>query len=128
MELEAVEGVTAKLFRAALPLVTVRSGKSEPDPAAAPDALRDALGLANGATNGATAPRTRANGEITIRADVSASANARFIREALVSLRKEHGRLFAIREWRRGDAAEPVSRAAAKDLQPCFSILQADGA
>jgi hypothetical protein len=86
------------------------------------------LGLSKGATGGATAQRGQANSDITIRADVSASANSRFIREALISLRKEHGRLFAIREWRRGDAGEPFLRAATKDLQPCFSTLQADGA
>ena len=124
MELEAIEGVTAQLFRAALPLVTVRSGRIEPDPAAAPDALRDTLGLPKGVTSGATAPRAQANGEITIRADVEASTNARFIREALVSLRPENGRLFEIREWRRGDAA-PLSRAATNDLPPCFSTMRA---
>jgi len=125
MELEAVEGVTPELFRAALPFVTVRSGRIEPDPAAAPEGLRDMLGLAKGVGD-ATAPRARANGEITIRADVAASTNARFIREALVSLRPEHGRTFSIREWRHGDAGEPLL--AGKDLQPCFSTVQAQGA
>lgn len=120
MELEAVQGVTSELFHAALPLVTVRSGKPEPDPAAAPQALRDALGLQKIASGGATAPRAGANGEITVRADVSASPDARFVREALVSLHQEHGRPFSIREWRRGDAGEPFLRAASKDLQPCI--------
>ena len=125
MELEAVEGVTSELFRAALPLVTVRSGRIEPDPAAAPDALRDTLGLPKGVTSGATAPRAQANGEITIRADVAASTNARFIREALVSLRPKNGRLFEIREWRRGDAGRFLP-AATKDLPPCFLTMAQD--
>jgi general secretion pathway protein K len=126
MELEAVEGATPELFRAALPLVTVRSGRIEPDPAAAPDALRDALGLPKDATSGPTAPRAQTKGEITIRADVGASTNARFIREALVSLRPENVRLFEIREWRRGDAG-PFLPAAKKDLPRCFSTMQAEG-
>jgi general secretion pathway protein K len=127
MELEAVEGVTPELFRAALPFVTVLSGRTEPDPAAAPDGLRDALELPKGATSG-VAPRAQANGEITIRTDVAASPNARFIREALVSLRPEKGRLFSIREWRRGDAGEGFLREATTDLQPCFSTVNAEGA
>jgi general secretion pathway protein K len=122
MELESVEGVTSELFQAALPLVTVRSGKVEPDLAAAPDALRDALGLQKSATSGATAPHGT-NGEITVRADASASANARFIREALVSLRQERDRPFSIREWRHGDAGEPFLRGASKDLQPCLATV-----
>jgi general secretion pathway protein K len=124
MELEAVEGVTPELFRAALPFVTVRSGRVEPEPAATPDGLRDMLGLAKG--GGATTQRAQANSEITVRADVSASANARFIREALVSLRPEHGRIFVIHEWRRGEAAEPFLRAATEDLQSCFSLMGAE--
>jgi general secretion pathway protein K len=124
MELEAVEGITPELFRRALPLVTVRSGKAEPDPAAAPEALRDTLGLPN--SGAATTPRAQPKGEITIRADVAASKNARFIREALVSLSPEQGRTFSIREWRHGDAGEPFF--ANRDLQPCFSMVQAQGA
>lgn len=134
MELEAVEGVTPELFRAALPLVTVQSGRTEPDPAAASDALRDVLELPKAATgsaavnSGATAPPAQqADGEITIRADVAASTNARFIRDALVSLRPAKERLFSIREWRRGDSGEALSGAATTDLQPCFSMINAEG-
>jgi hypothetical protein len=123
LELEAVRGITPELFRRALPLVTVRSGKTEPEPAAAPEILRDTLGLPKGPTGTATAPRAQPNGEITIRADVAASTNARFIREALVSLRPEHGRAFSIREWRHGDAGEPFLPG--EDLQPCFSTVHA---
>jgi len=126
MELEAVPGITPELFRRALPFVTVRSGKTEPDPAAATEALRDTLGLPKGPTGTATAPRAQPNGEITIRADVGASTNARFIREALVSLRQDHGRAFSIHEWRHGDSGEPFS--ASKDLQPCFAMVPAQGA
>ena len=42
-------------------------------------------------------------GSVTIRADISASDGARFIREALVSLEGGNGRPYVIREWRRGD-------------------------
>jgi general secretion pathway protein K len=119
MELEAVVGVTPELFRAALPLVTVRSGRSEPDGIAAPDFLRQTLGLAKAVSGGAPAPRA-AKGEITIEADVAASTNVRFIRQAVVSLRQEHGRAFAIREWRHGDATEPLVVLASSELQPCF--------
>ena len=127
MQLEGVEGVTPALFRAALPFVTVRSGRTEPDPAAAPIELRDTLGLPQSVTS-ATTPRPPASGEVTIRADVGASKNARFIREALVSLHPEKGRAFEIREWRRGDAGEAFSRAAIEDLPACFLVVQADGA
>ena len=123
LELEAVPGITPELFRRALPLVTVRSGKAEPDLAAASETLRDILGLPKSGTT--TAPRAQPNGEITIRADVAASTNARFVREALISLRPEQGRAFSIREWRHGDASEPLLPS--KDLSPCFSIVQAQG-
>jgi len=122
MELEAVDGVSPSLFRAALPLVTVRTGRIEPDPNVAPDALRDMLGLPKSASSGV---RAQANGEITIRADVGAAAGTRFIREALISLRPGKGRLFEIREWRRGDAASRLP-AAKKDLPACFSTIQAE--
>lgn len=125
LELEAVQGITPELFRKALPFVTVRSGKPEPEPAAASESLRETLGLPKGPTVAATAPRAQPHGDVTIRADVAASTNSRFIREALVSLRPEHGRVFSIREWRHGDAGEPFL--AIKDLQPCFSTVQARG-
>ena len=126
MELEAVQGVTPELFRKALPFVTVRSGKTEPDPTAATEALRETLGLPKTPTGAASTPRAQPNGEITIRADVGASAKARFIREALVSLRQEHGRAFSIREWRHGDSGEPFL--ASKEPQPCFATVPAQGA
>jgi|SRR5689334_21973508 len=126
LELETVQGMTPELFRRALPFVTVRTGKPEPEPAAASEALRDTLGLPKAPAGASSAPRAQPNGEVTIRADVAASTNARFIREALVSLRPEHGRAFSIREWRHGDASEPFL--AIKDPPPCFSMVQARGA
>ncbi len=125
LELEAVPDITPELFRRALPLVTVRSSKAEPDLAAASEALRDTLGIPKNPTGTATGPRAQPNGEMTIRADVAASTNARFIREALVSLRPEHGRAFSVREWRHGDASEPFLPS--KDLSPCFSVVEAQG-
>ena len=49
-------------------------------------------------------------GSMTIRADISASDGARFIREALVSLEGGNGRPYVIREWRRGDIETSSSR------------------
>lgn len=100
MQLDQVEGISPRLFRAALRLVTVRSGRSEPDMDAASPALRRLLSLEQ-----KTLPPARglpAGGSITIRADVTAPDGARFIREALVSL-AEGGKPYLVREWRHGD-------------------------
>jgi len=116
LELEGVSGITPELFRAALPLVTVRTGRTEPDPAAASDALRQVLGLQ---TNATTA-RAQGAGDITIRADVSVGGQARFIREALVSLRSANGQFFSIREWRHADADDRLRDSDAGNLSLCF--------
>ncbi|WOH53701.1 hypothetical protein [Bradyrhizobium sp. sBnM-33] len=100
MELDQIEGISPRLFRAALRLVTVRSGRTEPDMDVASPVLRKLLNLE---PNPASAPRGFvAGGSFTIRADVRASDGARFIREALVSL-AAGGRPFVVREWRHGD-------------------------
>lgn len=122
LELESVSGVTPELFRAALPLVTVRTGRIEPDPAAAPDALRRALGLPTNAPN-PVAP-AQDSGDITIRADVSVAGRVRFIREALVSLRPANGRPFTIREWRHADADDQLRDSDAENSGPCFPARQ----
>ena len=67
--------------------------------AASPAMLR----LLNVAPKQTTAKRgLPTGGSMTIRADISASDGARFIREALVSLEGGNGRPYVIREWRRG--------------------------
>ena len=101
MELDQVDGISPRLFRAALRHVTVRSGRPEPDMEAASPAM---LRLLNVAPKQTTAKRgLPTGGSMTIRADISASDGARFIREALVSLEGGNGRPYVIREWRRGD-------------------------
>ncbi|MGA7995829.1 MAG: hypothetical protein WCA28_13095, partial [Bradyrhizobium sp.] len=84
MQLDEIAGISPRLFRAALPFVTVRSGRPEPVAEAASPALREALNLdQKPAAPTAAGPAT---GEVTIRADVRAADGTRFIREALVSL------------------------------------------
>jgi general secretion pathway protein K len=128
MQLDQVEGVSPRLFRAALRLVTVRSGRPEPDMDAAPPALRQLLSLEQKAI-----PLTRglpAGGTVTVRADVRAPDGARFIREALVSL-AEGGQPFLVREWRHGDidSTTPASLATQDDAQKversCFRTADA---
>lgn len=121
LELEDIAGVTPEIFRAALPLVTVRSGRLEPDSAVASAALRDALGLPTNPAKAAPGAPARDNGEITIRADIRIGENIRFIREALVSLRPENGRPFIIREWRHADAGGAPNDRANITSQPCFT-------
>lgn len=101
MELDQVDGIPPRLFRAALRYVTVRSGKAEPDMEAASPAMHRLLNVAprpNAAKRGMPA-----GGSMTIRADISIPDGTRFIREALVSLGDGNGRPYVIREWRRGD-------------------------
>ena len=119
LELDRVPGVGSELFRTALPFVTVRSGKSEPEVDAAPQALREMLQL-----EATPAAPSRGDGDVTIRAD-SVVGQARFIREALISLRAENGRPFAIREWRRADADRPPPIYDPGDLPPCLAALEA---
>jgi general secretion pathway protein K len=108
MQLDQFDGMSPRLFRAALRHVTVRSGRPEPDMEAASPAM---LRLLNVEPKQANARRgLPLGGSITIRADISASDGARFIREALVSLEAGNGRPYVIREWRRGDIDSSSSR------------------
>jgi len=100
MQLDQIDGISPQLFRTALRLVTVRSGRPEPDMDAASPALRRLLNIEQKPTSPARA--LPAAGSITIRADVQAPDGSRFIREALVSL-AEGGRPYLVREWRHGD-------------------------
>jgi len=124
-QLDQVEGISPRLFRAALRLVTVRSGRPEPDMDAASPALRLLLNL--GEKSLSAGRGMPAGGSITIRADVRASDGARFIREALVSL-AEGGKPFLVREWRHGDidttALAPRDDTRATE-RGCFRTAQA---
>ena len=108
MQLDQLDGMSPRLFRAALRHVTVRSGRPEPDMEAASPAM---LRLLNVAPKQATARRgLPLGGSMTIRADISALDGTRFIREALVSLEGGNGRPYVIREWRRGDIDSSSAR------------------
>jgi general secretion pathway protein K len=108
MQLDQIDGMSPRLFRAALRHVTVRSGRPEPDMEAASPAM---LRLLNVEPKQATAKRgLPVGGSMTIRADISAPDGARFIREALVSLEGGNGRPYVIREWRRGDIDSSSAR------------------
>ncbi|WP_334497625.1 hypothetical protein [Bradyrhizobium sp. AZCC 1678] len=101
MQLDQLDGMSPRLFRAALRHVTVRSGRPEPDMEAASPAM---LRLLNVQPKQVASRRGMPlGGSITIRADISATDGTRFIREALVSLEGGNGRPFVVREWRRGD-------------------------
>lgn len=101
LELDQIDGIPPRLFRAALRYVTVRSGKAEPDMEAASPAMHRLLNVA--AKPNAARRGMPAGGSMTIRADISSPDGTRFIREALVSLEAGNGRPYVIREWRRGD-------------------------
>jgi len=108
MQLDQIDGMSPRLFRASLRHVTVRSGRPEPDMEAASPAM---LRLLNVQPKQATAKRgLPVGGSMTIRADISASDGTRFIREALVSLEGGNGRPYVIREWRRADIDSSGSR------------------
>ena len=108
MQLDQIDGMSPRLFRTALRHVTVRSGRPEPDMEAASPAM---LRLLNVEPKQTTAKRgLPMGGSMTIRADISASDGARFIREALVSLEGGNGRPYVIREWRRGDIDSSSAR------------------
>jgi general secretion pathway protein K len=100
MQLDQIDGISPRLFRTALPFVTVWSGRPEPVTEAASPALREALNLDTKPAISASGAPTAGN--MTIRADIRAPDGTRFIREALVAL-SENGRPFLIREWRHGD-------------------------
>ncbi|WP_024516248.1 type II secretion system protein GspK [Bradyrhizobium sp. Tv2a-2] len=119
LELDRIPGVGPELFRAALPFVTVRSRRSEPDAGAASKELREMLQLEK-----PSAAQSRGDGDITIRADTVVGP-ARFIREALISPRAENGRPFVIREWRRSDADSPAPIYDPGDLRPCLAAMEA---
>ena len=108
MQLDQIDGMSPRLFRASLRHVTVRSGRPEPDMEAASPAM---LRLLNVQPKQTAAKRgLPTGGSMTIRADISASDGTRFIREALVSLEGGNGRPYVIREWRRADIDSSGSR------------------
>jgi general secretion pathway protein K len=100
MQLDQIDSISPRLFRSALRLVTVRSGRPEPDPEAASPTLRRLLSLEQKPMSPARG--FPAGGSVTIRADITSLDGARFIREALISLAAE-GRPFLVHEWRHGD-------------------------
>lgn len=128
MQLDQIDGISPRLFRSAQRLVTVRSGRSEPDPEAASPTLRQLLSLVQKATSPARGLPT--GGSVTIRADIRSLDGARFIREALISLAAE-GRPFLVHEWRHGDidptalAASAARRDTKDPDRACFHTMNA---
>ena len=127
MQLDQIDGISPRLFRSALRLVTVRSGRPEPDPDAASPALRQLLRLEQKPMSQALG--WAAGGSVTIRADIKSPDGARFIREALVSV-AAGGSPFLIHEWRHGDidATALVPSASADTREPdqgCFRSIKA---
>lgn len=125
MELDQVDGMPPRLFRASLRYVTVRSGKPEPDMEAASAAMRRLLNVEpkpNVAKRGMPA-----GGSMTIRADIGSPDGTRFIREALVSLEGGNGRPYVIREWRRGDIDSSGQRQDQPQgaLRACLQVREA---
>ena len=100
MQLDQIEGISPRIFRSALRLVTVRSGRPEPDMEASSPAMRRLLGLEQKPASPARG--LPAGGSVTIRADVISPDSSRYIREALISF-GENGRPYLVREWRHGD-------------------------
>jgi general secretion pathway protein K len=102
MQLDQIDGISPPLFRRALPFLTVRSGRQEPDKDAASPELRELLNL-EPQQQTAAARGLPTSGSVTIRADITARDGTRFIREALVSLGADHGKSLVVNEWRHGD-------------------------
>jgi len=128
LQLDQIDGISPRLFRSALRLMTVRSGRPEPDAHAALPALRQLLNLEQ-----KPLPPARglpAGGSVTIRADIKSPDGTRFIREALISL-AAGGKPFQVHEWRHGDidpAALTASAARGDPKDPdrgCFRTLNA---
>jgi general secretion pathway protein K len=100
MQLDQIEGISPWILRTALRLVTVRSGRTDPDMDAASPSMHRLLGREQ--TPVSPTRGLPAGGSITIRADVASPDGSRYIREALISF-GENGRPFLVREWRHGD-------------------------
>lgn len=100
MELDQIDGVSPALFREAIPFVTVRSGRTEPEREAASPVLLRFLGFE---TMTSSERKLAPQGNVTIRAEASGPDGSRHIREALISFGSGDGRPYSIREWRRGD-------------------------
>lgn len=123
MQLDQLDGMSPRLFRAALRHVTVRSGRPEPDMEAASPALLRLLNVEPKHTN--VKRGLPLGGSVTIRADISAADGARFIREALVSLEGGNGRPYVIREWRRGDIDLSDLRQDQPQGRACLQVREA---
>ena len=126
MQLDQIEGISPALFRSALPFLTVRSGRQQPDKEAASPTLRKLLNL-EAPQQDAPARGLPNSGSLTIRADITARDGTRFIREALVSLGTDHGKSLAVNEWRHGDIDPRTPATRFEDANPvvgpsCFRI------
>lgn len=124
-ELRQVLGMTPELYAQVAPALTVYSRRRRINPATAPPlALAASAGVAGeppprqsersvageafvrlGAVAGGQ-PRSRI-GIYRIRAEARTEAGAVFVREAVISLKGDPGRLYRVLEWKRGKLVEP---------------------
>jgi general secretion pathway protein K len=127
LQLDQVAEMPPALFRAALPFVTVKSGRPDLQLDAASPRLRRLLGLLEQSNAAAAQVAAAGNPSFTIRADAATADGARFIREALVSFTGDATRPYIIHEWRHGDvddASEPIH--SSKRARDCFRMREAD--
>ena len=126
MQLDQAAEMPPDLFRAALPFITVRSGRPAPQIAAASLKLRRLLNLTEQPNAPASPVAAGGKSAFTIRADAATTDGARFIREALVSFTGDTAHPFIIHEWRHGDVddgSEPVH--SSKRSRDCFRLREA---
>lgn len=98
-ELDRIGDMSPHLFRRALAFATVRSGRAEPERQAMSPLLAQVLGFDAAAS---MQRQPALPGNLTIRADVSATDGTRYVREALISAGTQPNQAFVVREWRRG--------------------------
>lgn len=124
LQLEQVDGISPRIFRAALPFITVRSGRSEPIASAANPMLRKLLGLD---LNSQPMPASPSNVDraVTIRVDARGPNDGRLIREAVAST-GQGGGSYRVREWRLGriSPAYAETHSPEKRLSDCFSLAE----
>lgn len=117
MELDQMAGMSLRLFRKAVPFITISSGRTAPAGEAASPALVEVLGLNSPP---AQPRRILASGNVTVRVDVTSGDGSRLVREALIDFDGGTGQPYVIREWRLGTSILPPPQQ--RRLPPCVRI------